>query len=157
VSTIGQQIIPDWPIISAELRNVLDGSARRSLFAMRLKPNSIVGFTQTLEKKIITLFRKQKGFKGEIMLCYAIFDLYPTRFDLLMADFALVVPGAIAVLLLSLFVMWLIMILLLIILLPSYLLGVLRLAIQHPAIQKIALRLQRGVLKENKVPAPAAV
>jgi hypothetical protein len=91
------------------------------------------------------------------MLCYAIFDLYPTRFDLLMADFALVVPGAIAVLLLSLFVMWLIMILLLIILLPSYLLGVLRLAIQHPAIQKIALRLQKGVLKENKVPAPAAV
>jgi uncharacterized membrane protein YdbT with pleckstrin-like domain len=91
------------------------------------------------------------------MLCYAIFDLYPTRFDLLMADFALAAPAAIAVLFLSLFAMWLIMILLLIILLPSYLLGVLRLAIQHPAIQKIALRLQKGVLKENKVPAPAAV
>ena len=30
--------------------------------AMRLKPNSFVGFTQTLEKKIIPLFRKQKGF-----------------------------------------------------------------------------------------------
>jgi hypothetical protein len=29
---------------------------------MRLKPNSFVGFTQTLEKKIIPLFRKQKGF-----------------------------------------------------------------------------------------------
>ena len=86
------------------------------------------------------------------MLCYAIFDLYPTRFDLLMADYALVVPTAIAVLFLSLFAMWLIMILLLIILLPTYLLGVLR-----PAIQKIALRMQEGVLKENKVPAPAAV
>ena len=45
-----------------ELKNVLDGSALRSLFAMRLKPNSFVGFTQTLEKKIIPLFRKQKGF-----------------------------------------------------------------------------------------------
>jgi hypothetical protein len=91
------------------------------------------------------------------MLCYAIFYLYPTRFELLMADFALVVPAAIAVLFLSLFVMWLIMIVLLIILMPSYLLGVLRHAIQHPAIQKIALRLQKGVLKENKVPAPDAV
>jgi hypothetical protein len=29
---------------------------------MRLKPNSFVGFTQTLEKKIIPLLRKQKGF-----------------------------------------------------------------------------------------------
>jgi len=91
------------------------------------------------------------------MLCYAIFDMYPTRFELLMEDFLLVVPAAIAVLLLSLFAMWLITILLLIILLPSYLLGVLRLAIQHQVIQKIALRLQKGVLKENKVPAPAAV
>ena len=58
VSTIGQQTIPGWPIISAELKNVLDGSVLRSLFAMRLKPNSIVGFTRTLEKKIIPLFRK---------------------------------------------------------------------------------------------------
>jgi hypothetical protein len=157
VSNIGQQFIPGWPIISAELKNLLDGAVLRSFFAMCLQPNSIVGVTRTLEKIIIPLFRKQKGFKGEIMLCYAIFDLYPTRFDLLMADFALVVPGAIAVLMLSLFVMWLIMIVLLIILLPSYLLGVRRLAIQHPAIQKIALRLQKGVLKENKVPAPAAV
>jgi hypothetical protein len=91
------------------------------------------------------------------MLCYAIFDLYPTRFSLLMQDFALVVCGAIAVMLLSVFAMWLIVIMLLIILLPTYLLGVLRSAIQHPAIQKIALRLQKGVLKESKVPAPAAV
>jgi hypothetical protein len=152
VSTIGQQIIPGWSIISAELRNVLDGSALRSLFAMRLKPNSIVGFTRTLEKKIIPLFRKQKGFKGEIMLCYAIFDLYPTRFSLLMQDFGLVVAGAMAVVLLCVFAMGLTATVLSIILLLTYLLGVLR-----PAIQKIALRLQKGVLKENKVPAPAAV
>jgi hypothetical protein len=44
-----------------ELKNVLDGSALKSLFAMSLKPNSFVEFTQTLEKKIIPLFRKQKG------------------------------------------------------------------------------------------------
>jgi hypothetical protein len=31
-----------------ELKNLLDGSALRSLFATRLKPNSFVGFTQTL-------------------------------------------------------------------------------------------------------------
>jgi hypothetical protein len=43
-----------------ELKNVQDGSALRSLFAMRLKPNSFAGFTQTLEKKIISPFRKQK-------------------------------------------------------------------------------------------------
>ena len=47
------------------------------------------------------LFREQKGFKDEIMLCYAIFDLYPTRFSLLMEDFALVVSGALAILLLN--------------------------------------------------------
>src|SRR6185369_440927 len=92
-----------------------------------------------------------------IMLCYAIIDLYPTRFSLLMEDFALVVSGALAVLLLSVLAAWLMMTVLLIILLPTYLLGVLRTAIQHPAIQKIALRLQKGVLKENKVPALAAV
>jgi hypothetical protein len=45
-----------------ELKNLLDGSALGSLFATRLKPNSFVGFTQTLEKKIIPMFRKQKGF-----------------------------------------------------------------------------------------------
>jgi hypothetical protein len=61
-SNFGQQIISGWPIISVELKNLLDGSALRSLFATRLKPNSFVGFTQTLEKKIIPLFRKQKGF-----------------------------------------------------------------------------------------------
>jgi hypothetical protein len=91
------------------------------------------------------------------MLCYAIFDLYPTRFSLLMQDFALVVCGAIAVVLLSVFAMGLIATVLSIILLPTYLLGVLRSAIQHPAIQKIALRLQKGVLTESKVPATAAV
>ena len=88
------------------------------------------------------------------MLCYAIFDLYLTRFSLLMQDFALVVSGAMAVVLLSVLAMGMIATVLLIILLPTYLLGVLRSAIQHPAIQKIALRLQKGVLKESKVPRP---
>lgn len=91
------------------------------------------------------------------MLCYAIFDLYPTRFDLLMQDFALVVAGAMAVVLLSVLATGLIATVLSIILLPTYLLGVLRSALQHPAIQKIALRLQKGVLKESKAPASAAV
>lgn len=91
------------------------------------------------------------------MLCYAIFDLYQPRFSLLMEDFAVVVFGAVAVVLLSVFAVWLLTTVLSIILLPNYLLGVLRSAIQHPAIQKIALRLQKGVLKESKVPAPAAV
>jgi len=86
------------------------------------------------------------------MLCYAIFDLYPTRFSLLMQDFALVVAGAMAVVLLSVLATGLIATVLSIILLPTYLLGVLR-----PAIQKIALRLQKGVLKESEAPAPAAV
>ena len=76
---------------------------------------------------------------------------------MLMQDFALVVCGAIAVVLLSVFAMGLIATVLSIILLPTYLLGVLRSAIQHPAIQKIALRLQKGVLTESKVPSPAAV
>ena len=91
------------------------------------------------------------------MLCYAIVDLYPTRWSLLMQDFSLVVSGALAVLLLSVLAAWLVTIVLLIILLPIYLLGVLRPAIQYPAIQKIALRLQKEVLKESKVPASAAV
>ena len=86
------------------------------------------------------------------MLCYAIFDLYPARLSLLMQDFGLVVAGAMAVVLLNVFAVWLITTVLSIILLPTYLLGVLR-----PAIQKIALRLQKGVLKESKAPAPAAV
>jgi hypothetical protein len=34
----------------------------QELICHALKPNSFVGFTQTLEKKIIPLFRKQKGF-----------------------------------------------------------------------------------------------
>jgi len=100
---------------------------------MRLKPNSFVWFTQTLEKKIIPLFRKQKGFQSEIMLCYAIFDLYQTRFSLLMEDFTVVVFGAVAVVLLSVFAVWLITTVLSIILLPIYLLGVLRSAIQLKA------------------------
>ena len=86
------------------------------------------------------------------MLCYAIFDLYPTRFSLLMQDFALVVCGAIAIMLLCVFAMWLIVIMLSIILLPTYLLGVLRSAIQHPAIQKIALRLQKRSLEGEQGP-----
>jgi hypothetical protein len=113
-----------------ELKNVLDGLALESLFAMRLKPNSFVEFTQTLEKKIIPLFRIQKGFWGEIMLCYAIFDLYQTRFSLLMEDFAVVVVGAVAVVLLSVFAVWLLTTVLSIILLPIYLLGVLRSVIE---------------------------
>jgi hypothetical protein len=86
------------------------------------------------------------------MLCYAIFDLYPTRLSLLMQDFGLVVAGAMAVVLLNVFAVGLITTVLSIILLSTYLLGVL-----PPAIQRIALRLQKGVLKESKAPAPAAV
>jgi hypothetical protein len=33
---------------------------------MRLKANSVAEFTQTLEKEIIPLLRKQKGFQDEI-------------------------------------------------------------------------------------------
>ena len=33
---------------------------------MRLKANSVAEFTQTLEKEIIPLLRKQKGFKDEV-------------------------------------------------------------------------------------------
>ncbi|MGH7772712.1 MAG: hypothetical protein ACREQA_10820 [Candidatus Binatia bacterium] len=33
---------------------------------MRLKPNSVAEFTQTLEKEIIPLLRKQKGFEDEL-------------------------------------------------------------------------------------------
>jgi len=64
------------------------------------------------------------------MLCYAIFDLYPTRFSLLMQDFGLMVAGAMAVVLLSVLAMGLITTVLSIILLPIYLLGVLRSAIE---------------------------
>ncbi len=34
--------------------------------SMHLKPNSVVEFTQRLEKEIIPLLRKQKGFQDEI-------------------------------------------------------------------------------------------
>lgn len=34
--------------------------------SMRLKPNSVAEFTQTLEREIIPLLRKQKGFQDEI-------------------------------------------------------------------------------------------
>jgi heme-degrading monooxygenase HmoA len=33
---------------------------------MQLKPNSVAEFTRTLEKEIIPLLRKQKGFQDEI-------------------------------------------------------------------------------------------
>ena len=36
--------------------------------SMRLKPNSTAEFTQTIEKEIIPLLRKQKGFQDEITL-----------------------------------------------------------------------------------------
>ena len=36
--------------------------------SMRLKANSVGEFTQTLEKEIIPLLRKQKGFQDEIAL-----------------------------------------------------------------------------------------
>ena len=34
---------------------------------MQLKPNSVVAFTQTIEKDIIPLLRKQPGFQDEIV------------------------------------------------------------------------------------------
>ena len=36
--------------------------------SMHLKPNSVAEFTRTLEKEIIPLLRKQKGFQDEITL-----------------------------------------------------------------------------------------
>jgi len=33
---------------------------------MRLKPNAAVEFSQTIEKKILPILRKQKGFRDEI-------------------------------------------------------------------------------------------
>jgi heme-degrading monooxygenase HmoA len=33
---------------------------------LRLKPNSVAAFTQTIEKEVIPLLRKQKGFQDEI-------------------------------------------------------------------------------------------
>jgi heme-degrading monooxygenase HmoA len=34
--------------------------------SMKLKPNSITAFTQSLEKEVIPMLRKQKGFQDEI-------------------------------------------------------------------------------------------
>jgi len=36
--------------------------------SFRLKPNSVAEATQTLEKEIVPLLRKQKGFQDEITL-----------------------------------------------------------------------------------------
>ncbi len=36
--------------------------------SMRLKPNSVTEFTRTLDKEIIPLLQKQKGFRDEIVL-----------------------------------------------------------------------------------------
>jgi heme-degrading monooxygenase HmoA len=36
--------------------------------AVRLKPNSVAEFNKTLEKEILPLLRKQKGFRDEISL-----------------------------------------------------------------------------------------
>ena len=35
--------------------------------SMQLKPNSVPEFTQRIEKDVLPLLRKQKGFQGEIM------------------------------------------------------------------------------------------
>jgi hypothetical protein len=34
--------------------------------SMHLKPNSVTEFTQTIEKDVLPLLRKQKGFQDEI-------------------------------------------------------------------------------------------
>ena len=36
------------------------------IVTMRLKPNSAAEFTQAMEKKVIPILRKQKGFKDEL-------------------------------------------------------------------------------------------
>ena len=36
------------------------------IVSMRLKPNTTAEFTQTIEKRIIPILRKQKGFRDEI-------------------------------------------------------------------------------------------
>lgn len=38
---------------------------------MRLKPNSQAEFTQTIEKEVLPLLRKQKGFENEVLLIAA--------------------------------------------------------------------------------------
>jgi hypothetical protein len=37
--------------------------------ALRLKPNTLAEFTQTLENEVIPMLRKQKGFQDEITFC----------------------------------------------------------------------------------------
>ena len=36
------------------------------IVSMRLKPNTMAEFTQTMEKKILPILRKQRGFRDEI-------------------------------------------------------------------------------------------
>ena len=36
------------------------------IVSMRLKPNTMAEFTQTIEKRILPILRKQKGFRDEI-------------------------------------------------------------------------------------------
>jgi quinol monooxygenase YgiN len=36
------------------------------IVSMRLKPNTVAEFSQTIEKKILPILRKQKGFRDEI-------------------------------------------------------------------------------------------
>ena len=38
------------------------------IVSMRLKPNAAAEFSQTIEKKILPILRKQKGFRDEITL-----------------------------------------------------------------------------------------
>ena len=37
--------------------------------ALRLKPNTLAEFTQTLDNEVIPMLRKQKGFQDEITFC----------------------------------------------------------------------------------------
>jgi hypothetical protein len=106
--------------------------------------NSRAEFIQTLEQKIILLLRKQTSFQSEIMLCDALFELFPTRWSLLMEEVALAWSGTLAVLLLNALLAGLLAILGLIILLPTYLLGLL-----SPALRKLALRLPNEFVPAN--------
>jgi quinol monooxygenase YgiN len=38
------------------------------IVTMRLKPNSVAEFTQAMEKKVLPILRKQKGFKDELSM-----------------------------------------------------------------------------------------
>src|SRR5262245_1748292 len=44
------------------------GKVFARIVSMRLKPNSTAEFAQTIEKKILPILRKQKGFRHEITL-----------------------------------------------------------------------------------------